>query len=286
MRFYSKALSLTISSILVLAVIACAGPAGSAGAAGLPGEPGNPGNPGPAGPAGAAGPQGEPGLPGNPGEPGNPGNAGPTGPQGPAGADGQSGSASLYTTHSTMTVDDTFTVWGSGFNPGEPVIIQIKIDQTIQPILGTLTANASGGISGTYDGLKQEDGVDAKAQGGIRSLVAVGADGSHASTPVNVVKSRVHAPNVDSSLTSVTVAKGNTVTIKGAGFKANEPVTISTRATLTTGGDSIWKGQDANAYGAFSADISPDLEVGVYTLQASGSHGSSATAILTITATK
>ena len=58
MRFYSKALSLTISSILVLAVIACAGPAGAAGAAGLPGEPGNPGNPGPAGPAGPAGPCG------------------------------------------------------------------------------------------------------------------------------------------------------------------------------------------------------------------------------------
>ena len=289
MRFYSKALSLIISSILVLAVIACAGPAGAAGTSGLPGEPGNPGkpgNPGPSGPQGPAGVQGEPGLPGNPGEPGNPGNAGPKGPQGPAGADGQSGSASLYTTHSTMTVDDTFTVWGSGFNPGEPVIIQVVVDQTIQPILGSLTANASGGISGTYDGLKQEDGVDAKAQGGIRTLTAVGADGSHASTPVNIVKSRVEAPNVDSSLTSVTVAKGNTVTIKGAGFKASEPVTISTRGTLTTGGDSIWKGQDANAYGAFSVDIKPDLEVGVYTLQASGSNGSRATAVLTITATK
>ncbi|MBN18865.1 MAG: hypothetical protein CL758_05245 [Chloroflexi bacterium] len=286
MRFYSKALSLVISSILVLAVIACAGPAGAAGSPGLPGEPGNPGNPGPAGPAGAQGPQGEPGLPGNPGEPGNPGNPGPKGAQGPAGADGQSGAASLFTTHSTMTVDDTFTVWGSGFNPGEPVIIQVLVDQKIKPILGTLTANASGGISGTYEGLKQEDGVDAKAQGGIRTLVAVGADGSHASTPVNIVKSRTDAPNVDSSLTSVTVAKGNSVTVKGAGFKANEPVTISTRGTLTTGGDSIWKGTDSNAYGAFSVDVKPDLEVGVYTLQAVGSHGSKATAILTITETK
>ena len=289
MRFYSKALSLVVSSIFVLAVIACAGPAGNSGLPGEPGKPGNPGNPGPIGPAGSQGVQGEsglPGLPGNAGEPGNPGNPGPKGPQGAAGADGQSGGASLYTTHSTMTVDDSFSVWGSGFNPGEPVIIQILIDNKIMPILGSLTANASGGISGSYDGLKQEDGVDAKAVGDIRSLVAKGADGSYASTPVNIVKSRTDAPSVSSSLTSVTVAKGNTVTVKGAGFLASEPVTISTRGTLTTGGDTILKGQDANVYGAFSVDIKPDLEVGVYTLQATGSNGSRATAILTITETK
>ena len=44
------------------------------------------------------------------------------------------------------TVDDSFSVWGAGFNPGEPVIIQILIDNKIKPILGSLTANASGGI--------------------------------------------------------------------------------------------------------------------------------------------
>jgi hypothetical protein len=289
MRFYSKALSLIVSSILVLAVIACAGPSGQSGLPGEPGEPGNPGNPGPVGAAGIQGVQGEPGLPGMPGnsgEPGNPGNPGPKGSQGVAGADGQSGAASLYTTNSTMTVDDSFSVWGSGFNPGEPVIIQILIDNKIRPILGSLTANASGGISGSFDGLKQADGVDAKAVGDIRSLIAVGADGSVASTPVNIVKSRVAAPSVSSSLTSVTVAKGNTVTVKGAGFIGSEPVTISTRGTLTTGGDTILKGQDANVYGAFSVDIKPDLEVGVYTLQATGSGGSQATAILTITETK
>jgi hypothetical protein len=283
MRFYSKALSLVVSSILVLAVIACAGPSGLAG---ISGEPGNPGNPGAIGPVGSQGVQGDPGLPGNSGEPGNPGNPGPKGPQGAAGADGQSGAASLYTTHSTITVDDSFSVWGSGFKPGEPVIIQILIDNKIMPILGSLTANASGGISGSYDGLNQEDGVNAKAVGDIRSLVANGADGSYASTPVNIVKSRVDSPSVSSSLTSVTVAKGSTVTVKGAGFLTSEPVTISTRGTLTTGGDTILKGQDANVYGAFSVDIKPDLEVGVYTLQATGSNGSQATAILTITETK
>ena len=80
------------------------------------------------------GASGAPGLPGNPGNPGAPGAQGPEGPAGAA-AEG-SASAGLVTSKSTMTMSEPFQVWGSGFEPGEAVMLKLAIDQSASPVVG------------------------------------------------------------------------------------------------------------------------------------------------------
>ena len=267
---------LAMLSLFAFVLMACEGPAG---ARGLPGAPGNPGN------AGYPGVQGQPGEPGNPGNPGNPGPPGGVGPPGAPGADAQSPQGGLAISKSVLTMDESFSVWGSGFGAGEPVIISLWIDNTIRPILKSATANAAGAFSLDFDSAGQAENIVAKSAG-IRSIVAIGADGGRASEPVNVVPFRIEAASPGSSLVVGAVATGESVTIWGAGFLPSEGVAVAAVGTLPDGGDKVVTGDKANEFGAFMLEATISLDPGTYTLIARGNLGSVATAPLSVTEEK
>ncbi len=269
-----------LSSLLVLALIACQGPQGEPGLPGLPGEPGNSGSPG------LQGPQGEPGLPGlpgNPGNPGAPGPPGPPGPQGPAGIDGVSPQAMVSLSKSSLaSVGDPFTVSGSGFIPGEPITVSLMVDPntSVTPDGGDqIQANASGAFSVAFAELGESNAS------GILSFNAVGVDGSLASTPVKIVSSPVQVTAVDTSLSVDSTVVGETAMVAGAGFAPGEAVTLAVVA-VASGSDRILVGSNANETGAFMVEAPNPLDIGVYTLRAVGSRGSSATVPLVIVESK
>lgn len=264
-----------LSSLFVLALVACEGPTGPRG---LPGLPGNPGNPGAFGALGAVG---DPGLPGLPGNAGNPGPPGGQGPQGSPGADAVSPEAGLAVSKPTMTMDEPFAVWGSGFRIGEPIIISLWIDDVIRPILGNVVANGAGAFAISLDSTGQLEGVVSKAQG-IRAIVAIGADGSRASEPVTIVKFRVGDTSPSTSLVVDQVCSGETTTVWGAGFIADEGVAISILGGLPDGGDKVVVGDNANGFGAFMLETTISLDAGTYTLIGRGGLGSVATAPLAV----
>ena len=273
-----------LSTVLVFALIACTGPQGESGLAGLPGNPGNPGEPGP---AGAPGDPGKAGLPGNPG---NPGAAGPPGAQGAQGAQGLSGvspQAAIVVSKNTLaTSDDAFAIWGSGFLPGEPVTLTLQVGQDEQIVLGgatgaQVTANGVGAFSASYDEVGGSDSSQAQAVG-QRGFLASGADGSMASAPVKIVRSAVPEMSVDSSLSVAATAVGNPIMIWGAGFEAGEAVTVIAIAAAQGGNDRILVGGNANDSGAFSLEAPNPVATGVYSLQAVGNMGSSASGVLVV----
>jgi hypothetical protein len=268
-----------VFSMFVFALVACQGPAGKSG---LPGEPGNAGNPGNPGPAGSTG---EAGLPGNPGNPGDPGAPGQQGPDGAPGADAVSPEAALAVSKGVLTMTEPFSVWGSGFLPGESVVLQIKIDQTLSPIIGgergaQTSANASGSFAVSFDGISDDSATQERA-GGISTIFAEGEDGSVASVPVMIVGSlKVTSPST--SLAVKPIEPEGITTIWGAGFMADESISIIAVGVSPGGGDRVIAGGQANASGAFSIDIGISMEVGVYTIKAVGSGGSEATAPLLV----
>ena len=264
-----------LSSILVLALIACQGPPGEPG---LPGLPGNPGNPGAPGPQGEPGEPGLPGLPGNPGNPGAPGPPGATGPQGIPGIDGVSPHAAVSLSKSSIAAaGDPFIVTGSGFIPGEPIELALDISpgNHIHIEGEEIAANASGAFR---VGIEELGAGDAS---GVLTFLAEGEDGSLASTPVRIVSSPVNVTAVDSSLSTDVTPAGEAAMVAGAGFMAGEAVTLSV-VGVAGGSDRILVGANANDSGAFMVDAPNPLEVGVYTLRAIGSKGSSATTPLVV----
>ncbi len=301
------ALALTFSLFFILAIVACTGPQGEPG---LPGHPGNPGNPG------AAGAQGEPGKPGLPGNPGNPGNPGPQGPQGPQGIQGEPGipgvspEAIIMVSSGVMSVDEPLTIAGSGFLPGEPVTLALVIDNIVSYVVGGRTAeqptaNAAGAFSASFDSIKGGGGGERgslQRAPGIRSILAMGEDGSRASFPVMITSANAPMTSVASSLvaTAETLPNGETngydttITAYGAGFIPGEAVTV-TIISLVDGADKILVGGTANDSGAFmvestlagaapaeGADPEMAIEVGVYTVLAEGGNGSMATGALVV----
>ena len=270
---------LALLSLFALVLVACEGPNGPRGLPGVPGNPGSPGSPG------VQGAPGEPGLPGLSGYPGNPGPPGPQGPLGAPGADAVSPQGGLAISKATMTMDEPFTVWGSGFKIGEPFIISLRINDVIRPILGNGTANGAGAFTISFESTGQKEGGIDKAQG-IRSIVAIGADGSVASEPVNIVRFRVEDPSPGTSMVVGPVATGGSVTVLGAGFLPNEGVSISVVGALPDGGDKVVVGDNANESGAFMFEATISLDPETYTLIASGALGSVATAPLVVTEEK
>ena len=90
--------------------------------------------------------------------------------------------------------------------------------------------------------------------------------------------------SVSSSLTASEVEPAGDTTIAGAGFLANESVSIVVVGAGPTGDDMILDGDTANDSGAFSliATIPTSLDEGIYTLRAIGADGSEATAALVV----
>ena len=268
-------------SVFLTVLLACEGPSGSAG---LPGAPGNPGNPGLAGAQGPPGDAGLPGNPGNPGNPGPPGLLGPPGPPGPAGQDAVSSEARVVVSKSSLTMDESVTVWGSGFLIGESVTLILVIDGQNQLVVGDADrfqteANISGAFSVSFDSLGGSDDIVAMAPG-IRTLLAMGGFGSVASTPVMITTAAM-STSPATSLAAGAVEPGDDTTIWGAGFMANEAVSIVAVAGAD-GEDRIIIGTQANASGAFSVDAEINLALGIYTLWASGDMGSQASAALLV----
>ncbi len=176
-----------IISAAALVAAACsgdvgpAGPAGSAGADGARGDVGPQGIPGPSGSQGVAGPQGERGLVGVPGSRGADGAAGAPGAPGETVVSPASviaGSTLFdYPIHIAVT-GGAIRVWGSGFNDGEVVLIQVG-DASVPG--GSATANSSGAFAVETDALP--DSIAA----GVYSLWAIGDGGTRVSSPLVVV---------------------------------------------------------------------------------------------------
>ena len=288
------AIALLVSMFSLFVLVACKG---TAGAPGLPGFPGNSGNPG------ATGPQGAPGAPGLAGAPGNPGNAGAPGAPGPAGVNGLNGSDGADAVSpearielrqvpcegtdcglSEVTMTGALSVWGSGFRPGEPVTILLRIDQDLSAIIGGVTANGAGAFQADFDTISTPT-VQARGPG-LRTVYAQGADGSKASAPVLIITvAPLPNPSVSSSLVTTAVLAGDdgVTTITGAGFVADEFVTIIGLGIGDDGGDRVIAGHSESHAGAFQiADVSITLDPGVYSLKAIGSEGSEASAPLVV----
>lgn len=292
-RFHPVGIILALLfSMSAIALVACEGPKGPPGDPGLPGLSGNPGNPGLAGPQGPPGLPGEPGLPGRPGNPGNPGLAGPPGPPGPPGAQGVAGispEAAIAVSKATLTMDQPLDVWGSGFQPGELVVVRLLIDEKNQQIIGKgvgsqAAADASGAWSFSVSSIGGSAAVKAAAPG-VRTLLAVGTGGTRASVPVTIVAKAVAATAPSTSLVVGVAVKGGTTTIWGAGFKPKEGVSF-VAVGAAAGKDTIVGGQSANDSGALQVDVTISLDPGIYTLKAVGDQGSEATAPLVVVTTK
>jgi hypothetical protein len=183
---------------------------------------------------------------------------------------------------------DGFEVWGSGFLPGEPVVLLLVIDQNLSRIIGgstgaQVTANAAGAFRVAFDGIGGGAATVERAPG-YRSLVAQGADGSKASSPVLIVATP-HDPSPYATLfANVTTSGGDTI-ITGAGFRANEFVTVSAMA-VSAGADRILAGGATNEFGAFQLEATIDLDPGVYSVVANGDMGTQASAALVVTGDK
>jgi hypothetical protein len=293
-RIYSKGaiLALLFSVFAIFVLIACRGATGPPGG---PGATGPPGAAGVAGGAGATGAQGVPGGAGPPGPPGVPGGAGPPGRPGTAGAGAPPGEAvvsseaAISVSKSTLAMTEPLRVAGSGFVPGESVLLALVIDGGTTHIVGggagsQVTANAAGAFSIKIDAIGGSASTQTRAQG-QRTLLARGEKGSRASVPVNIVTSAVStAPSTTLSVVKgiTGIEPGGEAQIFGAGFQPNEPVVIKALAALGAGRDVIVVGGQANASGAVSMKASVNLDIGVYTLMATGSSGSEATAVLVV----
>ena len=275
--FSLRALSTAlVFSAMLFVISACAG------AAGNPGLPGNPGSPGL---AGAQGPQGEPGLPGLPGNPGPAGAPGLQGPAGPGGADAVAPEGNITVSKSKITMSEGFSVSGSGFNANEPVVLQLRIDSTLSPIIGggrgsQVTANGAGAFEVSFDFVSEKAAVVSSA-GGPSTVFAQRSRGSKASAPITIVSASSPAGTVSASLAATPAETGGTSVVYGAGFAAGEMVSII-GVGAADGVDKILAGGEANASGAFQIDVKADLDAGLYTLTARGSSNSEATAPLLV----
>lgn len=261
-----------VFSVLLFVLSACA-----PGAAGQPGLPGNPGS---AGVNGSQGPQGEPGLPGLPGNPGQGGAPGLQGPAGPDGSDAAAPGGNITVSKQKMSMSEKFSVAGSGFQPNEPVVIQLRIDSTLSPIIGDgrgsqVTANGAGAFEISFDFMSEEGAIISRA-GGPSSVFAQGGSGSKASAPITIVSVSSPAGSVSASLAATPAEAGGTSVVYGAGFSAGEMISII-GVGAAGGVDKILAGGEANASGAFQIDIKATLDAGLYTLVAIGSSNSEAT---------
>lgn len=182
-----------------------------------------------------------------------------------------------------MTMSEPFTVTGSGFRAGEPIVVQLAIGEFASPIAGgalgsQVTANGAGAFSVSFEFVSETASVIEQAPGD-RTLLAQGADGSMASTPVKIVNS---PGGTSPSLVTGAVEPAADATIVGAGFGADEFVSIAAVSAGPNGEDVILVGGQANSSGAFSLITTISLDEGVYTLRATGGGGSEATAALVV----
>ena len=134
-------LALALAAALLTA--AC-GPEGAEGPQGPKGPPGEPGLAGLSGNPGEPGIQGEPGVPGFPGNPGIQGIPGPQGPVGPSTI--ATVVLNVDDGHLLMGAENSFTVMGSGFAPGDVIYGELTTGTESIALVGS-TANETGAFS-------------------------------------------------------------------------------------------------------------------------------------------
>ena len=190
MRQFVRARFLALVVIISAAALVAAACSGDVGPAGPAGSAGADGARGAIGPQGGVGPSGSQGIPGSPGQQGERGLVGVPGQRGADGALGAPGETVVspasviagstlfdYPIHIAVT-GGAIRVWGSGFNDGEVVLIQVG-DASVPG--GSATANSSGAFAVETDALP--DSIAA----GVYSLWAIGDEGTKVSSPLVVV---------------------------------------------------------------------------------------------------
>ena len=272
-----------LTCISLLMLISCTGPAGPIGldgSIGAEGQQGQQGDPGPAGPPGS---RGLPGLPGPPGE------------QGVSGTVGSLLQASILIQTeirpNLTTLDDSFEVFGSGFNPNENVIVSLQIDDSLQLVLSDTVTS----LSGAFKILIESIDADARVLSRIKlnevyTITAKGSGGSIANAPLSieaniepliVVAEQENATDVNyeslkddlkASIVATVAVKGTRNSFWGSGFKSNELVSLG-----IVGGPEILVARSADAAGTIILEPIIDLSAGVYTAIAIGDAGSIAT---------
>ncbi len=144
---------------------------------------------------------------------------------------------------------------------------------------GDTGADGSAGATGPAG----SDGATGSAgpTGPAGSAGATGADGSAGATgpagPPGPPGPSADAPAAN--LFATGAEPGGTATVWGSGFAADEAVTL---AVSGSGGQTVLGSAEANDSGAFVADVTADLDAGIYTLLALGDGGSEATAPLMV----
>jgi len=182
----------------------------------------------------------------------------------------------------TIYLDQKLTVAGAGFQPFEPIMVAIRIDASSQPVLGFVDATAGGAFMAEYD-LSEISAITGKASdltaAAVVAVIAEGADGSFAALPAMVMADTPVPPaprpvtSPATSLVAGTVVKGGKITIWGAGYDAQEMVSFLTISSKAADGSIVRSRHGtviAGDTGAFSFEITVDLDPGVYTLEAVG----------------
>jgi hypothetical protein len=196
-------------------------------------------------------------------------------------------------------LDGGLTVWGSGFQPFEPVQVYFDLQGTVDPNLGFVDANGGGAWELTVSGpLTAISGVNRDQQKLLAlnavSLVGRGADGSMGSvavkvgaeTPPVIIRPQPDPVPFDVSLVvNPVAADGGTTTAWGAGYQPGEIVNFFVITGSTASGVPIRSSlgnATANSQGGITAMLEVTLGQGVYTLQAVGLRQSQATAPLLV----
>ena len=262
-----------VAVIVVMLGAACGGSVGERGPTGLQGEEGRAGETGPKGDTGPAGPSGLQGPTGVTGPTGN------TGPEGPAANQPQ---ARIISTLGTLTLDEAFEVWGSGFAPGERVVVSLEIGEGLQRVIGDAAAGQGGAFRVAIGAAGGDTRFRSRVQfGEVHTLLASGSQGTVTSAPVTIIAEGWPAtdtflsstiPASSATLVATVAVTGLTNTFWAAGFKPGETVSLG-----IVGGPAILVARDANDSGAVMLESRIELGPGVYTAIATGASGIQAT---------
>ena len=269
----NRLISVMVALVAVLMLgVACSGPTGESGPAGPQGEEGRTGDTGVKGDIGPVGPSG------NSGTAGLTGLTGDAGPQGPVANQQQ---ARIISTLDTLSLDEPFEVWGSGFAPGESVVVSLEIGEGLQRVVGDATAGQGGAFRVAIAAAGGDSRFRSRVQfGEVHTLLASGSEGTAASAPVTILAEKPAAdashsspaPATSATLVATVAVTGLTNTFWAAGFEPGETVSLG-----IVGGPAILVARDANDSGAVMLEARIDLGPGVYTAIATGASGIQAT---------
>ena len=202
------------------------------------------------------------------------------------------------TNSDVMYLDEGLMVAGAGFQPFEPVIAFIELGGGVQPNLGFTDSNAGGAWTLQIADTGGLTGVgrnrDALLAAGVVTVMAEGADGSVASSPIMVAASRPptpappREPRIGASVTGGSLVQGSSIDVSGGGFAPRELVSFLIVVRVSSDGTVAIK----NAFGVATAGdtgvvnitLTIGLDPGQYTLEAAGDQGSVAASVITVLA--